>query len=124
MAVDDDQSILEMLRFILQKQAATVLMVDSVAKAVENLEAFAPDVILSDIGMPDYNGYGLVALVRDSDQKGQRNTPIIALTGYTSPSDMESAFAAGFQKYMGKPFDPAELIEVIRSVVTREAARN
>src|SRR5437867_2118049 len=110
LAVDDDQDTLEMLRFILHKEAANVVAVDSVTKAVESLRQFAPDVILTDIGMPDYNGYALIALVRAKDKKEGRVTPAIALTAYTSPADKETALASGFQKYISKPFHPGELI--------------
>jgi CheY-like chemotaxis protein len=117
LAVDDDEDTLEMLRFILQQQAANVVTVDSVTKAVESLRHFAPDVILTDIGMPDYNGYALIALIRAKDKKEGTNTPAIALTAYTSPADKETALSAGFQKYISKPFHPAELIDAIHSLV-------
>jgi CheY-like chemotaxis protein len=119
LAVDDDKDTREMLRFILEQQAAKVIVVTSVTEAVESFQKSPPDVILSDIAMPDYNGYALIALLRANDKKTGRTTPAIALTAYTSPADEETALAAGFQKYMSKPFEPAELIEVIRSLVTK-----
>src|SRR5436189_3723727 len=99
LAVDDDKDTLEMLRFILQQQSADVVTVDSVTKAAESLRQFDPDVILTDIGMPDYNGYALINMVRAKDKNEGRNTPAIALTAYTSPADRETALAAGFQMY-------------------------
>jgi len=107
-----------MLRFILEQQAAKVVAVESVNEAVDSLQnSPPPDVILSDIAMPDYNGYAFIAILRENDKKLGRVTPAIALTAYTSSADEETALAAGFQKYMSKPFEPAELIEAIRSLV-------
>ena len=90
-----------MLRFILEQQAAKVVAVESVNEAVDSLQnAPPPDLILSDIAMPDYNGYAFIAILRENDKKLGRVTPAIALTAYTSPADEETALAAGFQKYM------------------------
>jgi CheY-like chemotaxis protein len=119
LAVDDDKDTREMLRFILEQQAASVVVVNSVTEAVDSLTNSPPDLILSDIAMPDYNGYALIALVRANDKKVGRTTPAIALTAYTSPADEETALAAGFQRYMSKPFEPGELIEAIRSLVKK-----
>src|SRR5262245_37959412 len=103
LVVDDDKDTREMLRFILQQQAAAVVVAESVAEAVTAFDSFVPDVVLTDIGMPGYNGYALVALLRDHDNKTGRTTPAIALTAYTSTADKETALAAGFQVYISKP---------------------
>ena len=117
LAVDDDRDTREMLRFILEGQGADVAVAQSVPEAVDTFHNFVPHVILTDIGMADYNGYALMAQVRADDEKSGRTTPAIALTAYTSPADEETALSAGFLKYLSKPFEPAELIEAIRSVV-------
>ena len=119
LAVDDDKDTREMLRFILEQQAATVVAVKSVTEAVDSVQQSPPDLILSDIAMPDYNGYALISLVRANDKKVGRLTPAIALTAYTSPADEETALAAGFQRYMSKPFEPAELIDAICGLVSK-----
>ena len=69
--------------------------------------------------MPEYNGYALITLIREHDQQTGRTTPVIALTAYTSPADEQTAMAAGFHKYMSKPFDPGELIENICGVLPK-----
>ena len=112
--VDDDKDTREMLRFILQQAGGHVIAAGSVAEAFENYKSSAPDVIVADIGMPEYNGYALISLIRAHDKELGRNTPVIALTAYTSPADKETALAAGFEKYLSKPFDPGEIIEEIR----------
>ena len=123
LAVDDHKDTREMLRFLLQRQGANVIAVESVTEAVDSFQSLPPDLILTDIAMPDYNGYGLIALVRANDKKIGRTTPAIALTAYTSPADEQTALAAGFQKYMSKPFEPAELIEAIRNLVMKGRIR-
>jgi CheY-like chemotaxis protein len=113
LVVDDDKDTLEMLRFILEQAGAQAIAVGSVAEAIESYRSSPPDLIVTDIGMPDYNGYALIALIRAHDKELGRTTPVIALTAYTSPADEKTALAAGFQKYMSKPFEPGEIIEEI-----------
>jgi CheY-like chemotaxis protein len=119
LVVDDDKDMREMLRFVLEQQAAKVSVAESVTEAVSCMENSPPDLILTDIGMPGFNGYALVSLVRENDKKDGRKTPMIALTAFTSPADRETALSAGFERYLSKPFDPAELIEVICSLVAK-----
>jgi signal transduction histidine kinase/CheY-like chemotaxis protein len=120
--VDDDEDTCEMLRFILQQAGGHVITAGSVAEAFESYKSASPVVVVADIGMPEYDGYALISLIRAHDKKLGRTTPVIALTAYTSPADKETALAAGFQKYISKPFDPGEIIEEIRrssSIETR-----
>jgi CheY-like chemotaxis protein len=58
-----------------------------------------------------------MSLIQSHDKELGRTTPVIALTAYTSPADEETALAAGFQRYVAKPFEPAHMIEVLRSVL-------
>jgi CheY-like chemotaxis protein len=74
---------------------------------------------VADIGMPEYNGYALISLIRSIDESTGRTTPVIAVTAYTSPADEKTALASGFQKYISKPFGPAELIETITNLVVK-----
>ncbi len=117
LVVDDDRDTREMLRFILEQDAAQVIAASSVAEALESYKISRPDVIVADIAMPEYNGYALIAQIRAHDKELGRSTPAIALTAYTSPADEATALAAGFQKYMSKPFEPAKIIEAIRSTL-------
>jgi signal transduction histidine kinase/ActR/RegA family two-component response regulator len=104
----------------LQQEGGHVIFADSVEEAFESYKHSAPDVIVSDIGMPDYNGYALIALIRAHERELGRITPWIALISYTSPADKERALAAGFQRYISKPLDPVEVIEEIRSICCSE----
>ena len=76
-----------------------------------------PDVVIADIAMPDYNGFALIAQIREEDSKLGRTTPAIALTAFTSAADQERALSAGFQEYMSKPFDPGELIATVSKLL-------
>jgi CheY-like chemotaxis protein len=120
--VDDDNDTREMLRFVLEQSGAAVLSAGSVPEAIEIYRTSRPGAIIADIGMPEYNGYALVALIQEHDRKLGRSTPVIALTAYTSPADRETALAAGFKRYMAKPFDPAEIIQTIHELLDSAAA--
>jgi len=114
--VDDDNDTREMLRFILEQAGAQVLPAGSVPDAIEIYKTSNPKIIVADIGMPEYNGYALIAQIQEEDAKLGRSTPVIALTAYTSPADEQTALTAGFRKYLSKPFEPAEIIEAIREL--------
>jgi CheY-like chemotaxis protein len=115
--VDDDQDILQILRLVLERRGAIVTSVDSVSRALDIYASARPNVIVADIGMPDYNGFALIARIRQEDAKSGRITPAIALTAFTSPADRELALSAGFQEYMAKPFHPADLVSTISKLV-------
>jgi signal transduction histidine kinase/DNA-binding response OmpR family regulator len=116
LAVDDDKDTREMLRFVLEQKGGQVTAASTVGEALDEYKSFVPNVVVADIGMPGANGYALIALIRALDRQSGRSTPAIALTAYTSPADRQTALAAGFQRYMSKPFDPAEIIEAICAV--------
>jgi CheY-like chemotaxis protein len=116
LVVDDDNDTREMLRFILEQEGADVRVAASVSEAFESYRNSPPNLIVADIGMPEQNGYALISMIRDADEKQGRKTPAIALTAYTSPADEKAALKAGFQKYMSKPFEPATVIETIREL--------
>ncbi len=117
LVVDDDKDTREMLRFILEQNGAEVVLASSAPEAIETYKSSAPQMIVTDIGMPGYNGYALIASIRAQDKELGRSTPAIALTAYTSPADEETALSAGFQKYMSKPFDPEKIIEAIHGML-------
>jgi CheY-like chemotaxis protein len=116
LVVDDDSDTREMLRFILEQEGAHVSLASSVREAFESYQNSPPNLIVADIGMPEQNGYALIAMIRAADKQEGRTTPAIALTAFTSPADEKAALKAGFQKYMSKPFEPARVIESIREL--------
>ena len=117
LVVEDDHDTRELLRFFLEQQGAKVVTADSVEPAVESYQAVPPNILITDIGMPGYNGYALIALIRAHDKQTGRRTPAIALTAFASPADRETALAAGFDAYLEKPFLPAELLATIATLL-------
>jgi CheY-like chemotaxis protein len=94
-----------------------VLSAGSIAEALEALRASRPAVLLTDISLPDGDGYLLLARAREI----RPDVPAIAITGYTSPADRERAKEAGFQAHVSKPVDLDELIASVRRLATRTA---
>lgn len=116
LVVEDEHDTRELLRFLLDREGAKVAVASSVTAAFDAIQARQPDVIVADIGMPDYNGYALIARLRTQDKAAGRLTPIIALTAYATATDRDTALASGFNAYLSKPFEPAELVSTIRSL--------
>src|SRR5688572_21263404 len=102
--VENDSDTLQILKFVVEQNGAEVVPTDSVRVALEQFERQRPDVILADIGMPDLNGYALIAEVRKIDAAQGSQTNAIAVTAFSSPQDEELAIASGFQRYLAKPF--------------------
>jgi CheY-like chemotaxis protein len=120
--VDDDSSAREALAPMLEDDGATVIAVGSAAEALETLERARPDVLVSDIGMPDVDGYALVRTVRARERERGGRLPAVALTGYGGAEDRARAHAAGFDAHLAKPFEGAELARVVASLVRDRAA--
>lgn len=113
LVVEDDSDTREMILYILQGSGAAVIGVESAEDAMQLHEKYSPDVVVTDIGIPGLDGYGLMAQIRADGERSGKRTPVIALTAYTSSVDHERAMAAGFEEYMGKPFNPADLIDAV-----------
>jgi PAS domain S-box-containing protein len=117
LAVDDDADARELLRIAFQQAGAQVTLADSARAALAALEASAPDVLVSDIGMPDGSGYELLESVRAAEH-GSR-LPAVALTAYARAEDRDRAIRAGFQLHVSKPIDPAALVRAVALVCGR-----
>ncbi|HEY9762986.1 MAG TPA: ATP-binding protein [Trichocoleus sp.] len=111
--VDDDLDTRDVITFTLEQAGAFVTATSSVTEALQKLRQFSFDLLLSDIGMPEQDGYALIRQVRalPSDQGG--GIPAIALTAYASEFDQQQALSAGFQKHLSKPIDPDQLVSAI-----------
>jgi CheY-like chemotaxis protein/two-component sensor histidine kinase len=116
LVVDDDTDTREFLVFLLEQAGASVISASSAGEALRELTQFKPDILLSDIGMPDMDGYMLMRQVRalPSEQGGQ--IPAIALSAYAGELNQQQAIAAGFQRHLAKPVEPEELIRIITSL--------
>ncbi len=91
----------------------------SAAEALAMIRAEAPDVLVSDIGMPGQDGYALIRQVRALDEAHGGNVPAVALTAYARSEDRMKAIRAGFQMHVAKPVEGAELITVVASLAGR-----
>jgi PAS domain S-box-containing protein len=114
MAVDDDKDSLGLIKRILARQGAEVETAASVDEALEVFSKFLPDVILSDIGMPEKDGYELIRLIREHPSGAA--TPAAALTALARIDDRTRALTAGYQNHLSKPVAAAEVVAVVYSL--------
>lgn len=117
--VDDEADSREIIAFVLEQVGASVITAATASEAFAALTQFQPDVILSDIGMPDINGYKLMQQIRSLSPEQGGNVLAIALTGYAGGIDREQALSAGFQAHLSKPIDLERLVKAIAQVVPR-----
>jgi signal transduction histidine kinase len=116
LVVEDHTDNREFIQQILQEAGATVLAACCSQEAIAILEQAQPDVILSDIAMPEEDGYQFIQRVRSSKHK---DIPAIALTAYARPEDHRAALSAGFQMHLSKPINAQKLVSAIVQVVER-----
>ncbi|MBD6616136.1 response regulator [Komarekiella sp. 'clone 1'] len=116
--VDDNADTRDFFSFVLEEFGALVTAVASADEALQALAQSKPDILLSDIGMPEMNGYMLIKEVRALEAKeGRQQIPAIALTAYASEIDQQETLAAGFQQHIAKPVAPEELLTAISNLV-------
>jgi CheY-like chemotaxis protein len=116
--VDDDEDTLRLMTAALTRGDAKVTAVSSAAAALEALKSETPDVLISDIAMPNEDGYQLLTKVRALGIEHARFLPAVAITAYAREEDRLQAIASGFQAFLAKPIELSELITVVA-----EAAR-
>jgi signal transduction histidine kinase/ActR/RegA family two-component response regulator len=121
--VDDEEDARESLRVLLERSGAEVCAVGSAAEALANLERFAPSVLLSDIAMPEEDGYRLIRQVRALDPARGGATPAAALTAYASREDRRNALLAGYQDHVTKPPDPQKLVALLAKLARADDAK-
>lgn len=117
--VEDEDDTRYMLSAALQGFGARVTAVRSVAAAVESIQAATPHVVISDIAMPDVDGYSLMLRLRESENEQVRSLPAIALTAHVAPEDRDRALASGFNYHLGKPVDPLLVVKTVREAAGR-----
>jgi CheY-like chemotaxis protein len=117
LVVDDERDAREMLTVVLEKQGAKVQAVASAAEARDVMSTLKPDVLVSDIGMPNEDGYTLMRSLRALPAQQGGRIPAIALTAYAGDDARARTQAAGFQVHLAKPIDPAQLLAAILSLV-------
>jgi len=102
---------------VLSQCDAETLAVSSTAEALAAFEEFKPHILVSDIGMPDEDGYDLIRKVRERENANNlKRIPAVALTAYARVEDRLRALSSGFQMHIPKPVEPAELATVVASL--------
>jgi len=117
LVVDDIADIREYVAFVLEQEGATVTSVSSAAEALSALTQVQPDVLVSDIGMAEVDGYMLMRQVRSLPPSQGGAIPALALTAYAGEMNEQQAIAAGFQRHLAKPVEPTVLLAVIAELV-------
>ena len=118
--VEDDADSRSVLAVLLQRLGALVEAVGSAAEAYDRISRRRPDVLVSDIGMPDEDGYTFIRHVRQVNGEASR-LPAIALTAYARKQDADAALTAGYDHHLAKPVTPADLVKAIKDVTRRQA---
>lgn len=116
LAVDDELDARELLTALLTQYGAEVLTVASVAEVLTSLKSFQPDVLVSDIGMPEVDGYTLIQQIRALPPELGGQLPAIALTAYATEDARQRAIASGYQQHLTKPLEPELLAEAIVAI--------
>ena len=120
-AVDDDETIRELLQQALESAGAEVCTAASAREALEQIRRFHPHAIISDIGMPHEDGYVFLRRVRNLPPESGGATPAIAVSGFTKEKDRAAAREAGYQAFAAKPVDLRELIGLITRLASSGA---
>jgi PAS domain S-box-containing protein len=119
LAIDDEEDALSLLRVVLETAGAEVETVASPLVALERIEAFRPDVLIVDLGMPEMDGFELISRIRASNVPAVRDVPAAALTAFARSEDRTKALRSGFEMHLAKPVDPGELVASVATLVRR-----
>ncbi len=113
LVVDDEADARDLLETLLTDAGSEVVTVGSASAALDVFGRFRPHVLVSDIGMPDENGYALIRRLRQLGPDAGGDVPAAALTAYTRPEDRQLALDAGFTTHIGKPVNPDDLVSAV-----------
>ncbi|MCC5635119.1 PAS domain S-box protein [Nostoc sp. CHAB 5844] len=118
LVVDDETDSREFVAFVLEQAGAIIKSASSAIEALQAIEQFIPDLIVSDIGMPEMDGYMLMQQIRV--RSPARQVPAIALTAYAGEFDRQQALQAGFQRHLAKPVEPTEIVKIAARLCGRK----
>jgi CheY-like chemotaxis protein len=116
LVVDDEADAREVMRFMLERGGAQVRTADSAAQALDAIREARPDLLISDIGMPDEDGYALMESIRVNEPSGS-HLPAIALSAHARPEDVEHALKSGFDVHVAKPIDSMHLLMTVTALL-------
>lgn len=113
LVLDDDADTAALFRILLELEHAEVMVASAVAEALEVISWFDPDLIVSDIMMPEADGNAFIRILRDQGNE----TPAIAVSSAVYPQDQQTALQAGYQCFLTKPFDLDTLVSTVRELL-------
>jgi len=113
MVVEDDPDTLSMLQLVLDKFGAVIMTATSTTEALDILDRWTPDALISDLAMPDRDGYELIAQLRTREKKRGGRIPAVAFSAYARSEDHKRSLEAGFDVHIPKPINPAELADIV-----------
>jgi CheY-like chemotaxis protein len=119
LVVDDEADTRELISEVLKECGSEVITSGSAEEALEALEEHKPDILISDLGMPDEDGYSLISKIRALPSERGGLIPAAALTAYARAEDRMRVLRSGFQFHLPKPVDSAELVTVVASLAGR-----
>jgi len=120
LVVDDEPDSRHFVAFVVEQAGAEVIQVDSAIAALQTLARISIDILLSDVGMPDMNGYSLIRQIRESSGEQNQHIPAIALTAYAGEVDQQQAMEAGFQYHLAKPVEATEIVTLVARLCGRQ----
>jgi signal transduction histidine kinase/CheY-like chemotaxis protein len=121
LVVDDESDTRDLLKTVLSRQGARVKTAPSAAAALSVLSKMKPDLLISDVGMPDIDGYALMRQVRSLPPERGGNVPAVALTAYAREQDRQRAIDAGFQLHLAKPIEVAQLSDSLAHLINQRS---
>ena len=120
LVVDDEEDSRDLVAMVLEDSGARVTQASSVRAAMKVVTSGDITAIVSDIGMPEEDGYSFITRVRSgAESLRMRDLPALALTAYARPEDRDRAMQAGFQEHLVKPIDPVQLVEAVATLLRR-----
>ncbi|HJZ82643.1 MAG TPA: ATP-binding protein, partial [Pyrinomonadaceae bacterium] len=119
LVVDDEADSRDLLTTILTQYGSDVRCTESAAAAMEAFREWDPDVLVSDIGMPNEDGYSFIRKLRELESRRAKEIPAVALTAYATDEDRLQALSAGFQLHVAKPIEPETFVTCLASVLGR-----
>jgi CheY-like chemotaxis protein len=111
--VDDDADTRDLMRLVLEDAGAKVITAESVEEALRTYRKSPPHGVVTDIRLGSSDGYALITAIRKNDEEYRGFTTVVAVTGFGSPEDKTRALAAGFNAYITKPFEVAEVLRTL-----------
>ncbi|MEG4213765.1 PAS domain-containing protein [Microcoleus sp. Pol14C6] len=124
LVVDDELDSRDFVAFVLEEAGAEVISLSSGAEALESIKQTAPDLLVSDIGMPQMDGYMLINRIRTQLAPEYRQLLAIALTAYAGEGNQRQVLQAGFDKHLAKPIDPTQLVATVARSITAKRLEN